>query len=327
MTRNIGSNLSRRRVLQLAVSAGAAISACRGKASAPVATATPPEDTGYADVPGGKVWWMRVGSGPKTPLLLLHGGPGAAHNYLLPLKVLADERPVIFYDQLGCGRSDIPQDPALYTIGRFVEEIDALRKALDLDRIVLFGHSWGSQLAIEYFVTRGGRDVESLVLGGAYASSPQIVAGMKQLLDAMPNGAGARVRALEAAGQFQSQEYQSIAQAFYERHLCRVLPWPPDLTATMEIMSKSPAYRIMWGPSEFTALGNLKNLDRRANLNAIQVPTLITTGQHDEVTLDCHQAIMEAVPGSQILIFEGCSHCTMNEKPVEYARAVRAFIA
>jgi proline iminopeptidase len=307
--------------------AGAATSAYCDKSSAQAATAALPEDTGYCDVPGGRVWWMRVGSGPKTPLLVLHGGPGAAHNYLLPLKALGDERPVIFYDQLGCGRSDIPQDSSLYTISRSVEEIDALRKALGLDRIVLFGHSWGSQLAIEYFVTRGGPGVERLVLGGAFASAPQVVAGMKRLLDAMPNGVGERVRVLESTGQFQSSEYQSIMQAFYERHLCRALPWSPDLLATMEIMSKSPAYAIMWGPSEFTGLGNLKDLDRRANLGAIRVPTLITTGQYDEITLDCHQTIMEAVAGSQLLIFEGCSHCTMNEKPVEYARAVRAFIA
>jgi proline iminopeptidase len=92
----------------------------------------------------------------------------------------------------------------------------------------------------------------------------------------------------------------------------------------MEVMAKSPAYGIMWGPSEFTAVGNLKDLDRRADLGAIRVPTLITTGQYDEITLDCHQTIMEAIPGSQLL--EGCSHCTMNEKPVEYARAVRAFV-
>jgi proline iminopeptidase len=103
-------------------------------------TAALSEETGYADVPGGKVWWMRVGSGPNTPLLLLHGGPGAAHNYLLPLKLLADERPVIFYDQLGCGRSDIPTDPGVYRIGRFVEEIDALRNALGLNRMNIASH-------------------------------------------------------------------------------------------------------------------------------------------------------------------------------------------
>jgi proline iminopeptidase len=151
--------------------------------------------------------------------------------------------------------------------------------------------------------------------------------GTKRLLDAMPNGAGARVRALEAAGQFQSSEYQAIMQAFYEKHLCRALPWPPEFVATVANMSASPAYAVMWGPSEFTLTGNLKDWDRRSNLGAIRVPTLITTGQYDEATLDCAKTIMEGIAGSQLLIFEGCSHCTFNEKPAEYVRAVRAFIA
>jgi len=115
---------------------------------------------------------------------------------------------------------------------------------------------------------------------------------------------------------------------FYERHLCRNLPWPPEARASFDIIAKSPAYRIMWGPSEFTATGNLKDLDRRSDLaGVIRVPTLITTGQYDEATLDCAQTIMEATPGSQLLIFEGCSHMVMNEKPADYVRALRAFIA
>jgi proline iminopeptidase len=303
--------------------AGISLAACSERDSGTAIT----EESGYADVPGGKVWWMRAGSGSKTPLLLLHGGPGAGHNYLLSMKALANERPVIFYDQLGCGRSDSPDDDALYTVTRAVEEVDAVRKALGLDRIVLFGNSWGAMLAIEYFATRGGPGVEKLVLSGAYASTPQVLVGLKRLLDGLPDGGGARIEALESAGQQQSSEYQSLVQAFYERHLCRALPWPPDVLTTIENISKSPAYRAMWGPNEFTIVGNLKDWERRANLGAIRVPTLLTTGQYDEVTLDCHQTILEGVPGSQLLVFEGCSHLTMAEKPAEYSRAVRAFIA
>jgi proline iminopeptidase len=284
------------------------------------------EQTGYVEVPGGRVWWMRAGSGPKTPLLLLHGGPGAGHNYLLPLRALADERPVIFYDQLGGGRSDAPEDESLYTVARSVEELDAVRNALGLDRIVLFGNSWGAMLAIEYFVTCGSPGVERLVLSGAAASGPQTVAGMRRLIDALPNGAGVRMKELEAAGQQQSSEYQSLVELFYRRHFCRAQPWPPEVLATADNVSRSPAYKIMWGPNEFTATGPLKDWERRSDLGALRVPTLLTTGQHDEVTLDCHTTILEQVPGSQLLVFEGCSHLTMNEKPMEYVRALRAFI-
>jgi proline iminopeptidase len=318
----VSSDITRRAAL--CGLAGASFAAC-GQLSAASAPGIP-ETTGYANVPGGRVWWLRVGNGPKTPLLLLHGGPGAGHNYLLSMKALADERPVIFYDQLGCGRSDSPENDSLYTVARSVEELDALRKALGLDRIVLFGSSWGSMLAIEYFVTRGGTGVEKLILSGALASIPQTVTGMERLIEALPNGGGTRLRALEAAGQQQSSEYQSLVQLFYERHLCRALPWPADVQATVENISKSPAYRVMNGPNEFTIIGNIKDWDRRSDLGSIHVPTLITAGQYDEVTLDCQQTILERITGSQLLIFEGCSHMTMVEKPVEYARALRAFI-
>lgn len=285
------------------------------------------DETGHAEVPGGKVWWRRVGSGPKTPLLLLHGGPGMGHNYLLPMKALGDERPVIFYDQLGCGLSDAPENDALYQIPRFVEEVDAVRKALGLDRIVLFGNSWGSMLAIEYMVTGHGKGVEKLILSGALASVPQAIAGMERLLDALPNGAGKRLKELEAAGQQASREYQSLVQVFYDTHLCRLNPKPPEYDAAIANGAKSPAYRVMNGPNEFTIKGNFKNWERRPDLGKIKLPTLITTGEFDEVTLDCAEAIHNGIAGSQLKVMPGCSHLTMLEKPDEYNAIIRKFIA
>ncbi|HTJ26575.1 MAG TPA: alpha/beta fold hydrolase [Candidatus Limnocylindria bacterium] len=140
----------------MALSAGALASFALPPAFAGAATA--PVRTGFAPVPDGKVWYRVYGSGPKTPILTLHDGPGAAHNYLLPLRALADDRPVIFYDQLGCGLSDSPRGEGPYHIARFVAEVDAVREALGLQRVILYGHSWGTMLAIEYFVTGHGRD-------------------------------------------------------------------------------------------------------------------------------------------------------------------------
>src|ERR1700747_2183256 len=114
------------------------------------------EQSGMAKVPGGRVWWMKSGGSGKTPILTLHGGPGAAHNYLLPLRALADDRPVIFYDQLGCGLSDAPRGEGPYHVSRCVAEVDAVREALGLERVILYGHSWGTMLAIEYFATGHG---------------------------------------------------------------------------------------------------------------------------------------------------------------------------
>jgi proline iminopeptidase len=290
--------------------------------------ARPKDETGFAPVPGGKVWWWKTGGGSKTPLLILHGGPGAAHNSYVSMATLGDERPVIFYDQLGCGKSDAPDDAKTYTVARSVEEVDAVRKALGLEKIVLYGHSWGSMLAIEYMLTSpGAASVEKLVLAGALASVPQAVAGMSRLIDAMPNGDGKKIRALEAAGKQSSDEYQKLVGEFYALHLCRKDPPPPEFIATGEILAKSPAYKYMNGPNEFTITGVIKNWERRADLPRIKVPTYITTGEFDEVTLDCHQDINKGIAGSRLEVFPGLSHLTMLEDPARYDAAVRKFIA
>jgi proline iminopeptidase len=296
-------------------------------AAAPRAFAAQPVSEGRANVPGGTIWWKKVGSGPKTPLLTLHGGPGAGHNYLLPLAALADERPVIFYDQLGCGQADSPPDEKIYTIQRSVDEVDAVRTALGLDRIALFGHSWGSMLAIEYMCQGRGKGVEKLILGGALASVPQANAGQMRLIAQMPDGAGRRLHELEAAHQESSPEYEKLTDRFYHLYVCRADPWPPDVLASLDIVGKSIAYRVMNGPNEFTIVGVIKDWDRRKNLGSIQVPTLITTGQYDEVTLDCHETIREGIKGSKLEVFKDCSHMTMDEQPAQYVTSLRRFLA
>ena len=306
-----------------ALAAGVGLSAAIGLGAAPL----PADTQGYAKVPGGRIWWRRIGSGPKTPLLTLHGGPGAAHNYLLALAALADERPVIFYDQLGCGRADAPTDEKIYTIQRSVDELDAVRAALGLDRVILYGHSWGSMLAIEYLCQGRGKEIDTLILGGALASVPQCNAGQMRLIDNLPDGAGQRLHALEAAGKQDSPQYQQIVDLFYARHVMRVPP-TPDAQASFEALGKSIAYRVMNGPNEFTITGIIKDWDRRADLKRITQRTLITTGQYDEITLDCHETIRDGVAGKATLqIFPDCSHLTMVEKPAEYVAAVRRFIA
>src|SRR6266850_4943415 len=111
-------------------------------------------DEGFIDVPGGRVWYRVVGKGHRTPLLLLHGGPGAPSYYLKPLAALGDERPVVFYDQLGCGRSDRPDDSTLWTIQRFIDELATVRKALNLKEVHILGTSWGTMLATDYMLMK-----------------------------------------------------------------------------------------------------------------------------------------------------------------------------
>jgi proline iminopeptidase len=286
-----------------------------------------PASEGYATVPGGKVYWRRFGSGGKTPLLVLHGGPGAAHNYLLSMKTLANERPVIFYDQLGCGKADAPADESVYTIQRSIDEVDAVRKALDLDRVILYGHSWGTLQAIEYLCQGRGAGVERLILSGALASVPQVTAGLQRLIAAMPDGFAAKLRALEMAGKTATPEYAAIAQTFYDNFVLRTKP-SADALVSFEALSTSIAYRVLNGPNEFTITGKIKDWDRRKDLKAITQKTLITTGEFDEITLDCHETIRDGIAGSaQLVVMANCSHMTMVEQPEQYNALVRSFLA
>jgi len=285
-----------------------------------------PSEEGYLAVPGGKIYWRRFGSGGKTPLLTLHGGPGAAHNYLLTMQALADERPVIFYDQLGCGKADAPTDEKIYTIQRSVDELVAVREALRLDRVILYGHSWGSMLAIEYLCQGRGAGVEKLILAGALASIPQAVAGMQRLIDGMPDGYAHKLHVLEEAGKMQTPEYAALAQKFYDNFVLRAKP-SADALASFDALSKSIAYKVMNGPHEFYITGVIKDWDRRKDLKAITQKTLITTAEFDEITLDCHETIRRGIAGpSRLVMMAGCSHMTMCEQPERYNAIVRGFL-
>ena len=181
---------------------------------------------------GYRVWYRRVGSGERTPLLVLHGGPGAGHDYLETLEALADERPVIFYDQLGCGRSDKPDDPSRWHIGRFVREVDLVRQALGLSRIHLLGQSWGGWLAIEYMLGQPA-GIDSLILASTSASIPQFVAECERLKSELPPDVYATLQKYEAAHDYRHPAYEKAAEEFYKRHLCRLWPWPDSYLRTV----------------------------------------------------------------------------------------------
>ena len=240
------------------------------------AAETPRE--GFSQSAHGRIWWKIVGSGPRTPLLVLHGGPGAGHDYLESLAALADQRPVIFYDQLGCGRSDKPDAPDLWNVDYFVSEIDLIRSELGLDRVILYGHSWGGWLAQEYLAQRGDQArVNALVLAGTSASIRQFVAGAQGLLAAMPGEMDQKRRELEAAHKMQTPEYQAIVEAFYDAHLYHSPEPAPAFLKAIENLSTSKTYPAMNGPNEFTVTGTLKSWDRESSLASISTCLLYTS--------------------------------------------------
>lgn len=274
---------------------------------------------------GYRVWYRRVGSG-GIPLLTLHGGPGAGHDSLKPLEGLATERPVVFYDQLGCGRSDQPEDRSLWRIERFVAEVDTVRRTLGLGQIHLFGHSWGGWLAIEYMLTRP-LGVVSLTLASTSASIPQFVAEASRLKADLPSDLYATMHRSEASGEFHTSEYEAAVGEFYKRYLCRLAETPAPLQRSMANLMGNPVYETMNGPNEFVVLGNLKDWDRTERLGDISTPTLITVGRYDELTPACAETLHRGIPHARMVVFEESAHMAHLEETESYLEVVASFIA
>jgi proline iminopeptidase len=279
---------------------------------------------GFIDVPGGKVWYRIAGTGTRTPLLLLHGGPGAPSYYLKPLAALGDDRPVIFYDQLGCGHSDHPTDSTLWTIDRFVQELVAVREALGLNEVHILGTSWGTMLAVDYVLKKPG-GVRSLVLASPALSIPRWVHDADSLKSTLPESTRSAIARHEADGTYDSPEYQSAMLEYYHRFVCRRNPWPADVESTFAQLGQS-VYMAMCGPSEFTITGSLKSYDRTGRLHEITVPTLFTAGRYDEAAPSTVQYYSSLMPGSRVEIFENSAHVTMEDEPERYVQVVRDFL-
>lgn len=283
------------------------------------------EETGFVPVDGHRVWYRRVGGGPGLPLLLLHGGPGAGHDYLEPLQGLARDREVIFYDQLGCGRSDRPDDPSLWRIERSVREVDTVRSALGLERIHLLGQSWGGWLGVEYMLSQP-RGIAGLVLASTSASIPQFVAEAAKLKAQLPPAMVAVMARCEAAGHWNDPQYLEVVREFYRRHLCRADPWPDCMQRTVRNLEGNQVYEVMNGPNEFIVIGNLKDWNRIDRLGEIRVPTLITVGAHDELTPACAETLRAGIPDSRVVQFDESSHTAHIEETTRYLEVVDAFL-
>jgi proline-specific peptidase len=274
---------------------------------------------------GYSIWYKVVGGGDGTPLLTLHGGPGSGHDYLDSMEDLAVDRPVVFYDQLGCGRSDQPDDPERWVIDRFAREVDTVRAALGLDRIHLFGQSWGGWLAIEY-MNGSPEGIASLVLASTSASIVKFSNECALLRAALTPDVRDALARHEAIGDFEAPEYQAAAGEFYTRHLCRLETWPDSLMRTGANLDGNQVYLTMNGPNEFTPIGNLQHWDRSDSLANIVVSTLITCGRFDEVSPNCAATLDAGIPNSRSVVFEQSAHVAHVEERKLYMQVVGDFL-
>lgn len=286
------------------------------------------EQEGFIPVLGDyRVWYRIVGGGAEhenIPLLTLHGGPGVPHDYITDMAALAsDSRRVIFYDQLGCGHSDQPNDPSLWTIERSVAEIDTVRRALGLETIHLWGQSFGGLFALEYALGQP-QGLASLILASSTSSIPLWIAEANRLREELPPEVQATLLRHEQAGTTDDPEYLEATQVFYDRHVIRLKPIPENVQRAMDQVGQ--VYLTMNGPSEFYVIGTIKDWDRTDRLSEIRVPTLITSGRYDESTPTINEVLHNGIAGSEWVLFEQSSHMAHVEERERYLATVKAFI-
>jgi L-proline amide hydrolase len=280
--------------------------------------------------------WYRVtgdlrpgDAGEPAPLVVLHGGPGATHDYLLSLVDLADGRAVIHYDQLGGGRSTHYADRGaeFWTPELFVRELHNLVAALGIaERHHVLGQSWGGFLAEEYAFTQPP-GLRALVLADTAASWADFAAEAGKLREQLPADVQATLAKHEEAGTYDDPAYTQACMAFYERHVCRI-PWPPEVRTTFEWLDKDPTvYRTMNGPSEFHIIGSCKDWQVKDRLPEIGVPTLLVSGRHDEATPVLQQVLLDGIAGSEWVCFEESSHMPHVEERERYMQVVGDWLA
>jgi proline-specific peptidases, Bacillus coagulans-type subfamily len=279
---------------------------------------------------GHRIWTGVAGSLAQSrglPLLCLHGGPGVPHDQLAPITRLSEQgRAVIVYDQLGCGRSDHPHDPALWSVELFVEEVAAMRQALGLERIHLLGQSWGGMLALET-VLRGASGIEGLVLADTPVSIPQWIGEADRLRSLLPPEVLEVLNRHEQAGTTDSPEYEQAMVTYYRRHVCRMDPWPPEMMSAFAALQQDPeVYNTLWGPNEFSCTGALRDWSVLERLGEITNPTLVLGGRFDEATPTITEATHRAITGSEWVIFEHSAHLPHLEEPERYLQVLQDFL-
>jgi L-proline amide hydrolase len=282
---------------------------------------------------GHETWYRVVGeldpAASQTPVVICHGGPGAAHDYTEPIADLSRYgRPCLLYDQLGCGKSDhLPDVPAdFWSPQLFKDELSALVRHLGIEeRYAIVGQSWGGMLAMEYALDHP-HGLRGIVVADSPASIPLWVSEANRLRLDLPADVQETLTRHEEAGTTDDPAYEAAVMVFYERHLCRI-PWPDCVKRSFDQLAAEPTvYHTMNGPSEFHCIGSLKTWDITDRLHEITMPTLLVSGRHDEATPLIVGQIHERIPGSEWALFEESSHMPHVEEPEAFLERVETFL-
>jgi proline-specific peptidase len=278
---------------------------------------------GRLAVHGGNIWYKVSGTAKGMPVVLLHGGPGMSSFYLKPFEDLGNDRQIIRYDQLGGGKSDNVSDTSLFTIDHFVRELDSLRASLGVAKWHIFGHSWGTILAVEYYKVHPER-VVSLTLGSAALDIPAWEKNARELLTTISPAAQHAVKVAEASKKYDDTLYQAALAEFYGMYVWRH-PVQSDLDSTMATFNAA-IYNYMQGPNEFTITGTLKPYDATPFLKQIKVAVLYTVGEFDEANPKTIQRFASLTPDARVAVLPGAAHITPWDARDENVRVVRQFL-
>ena len=276
--------------------------------------------------------YYRIAGDPdsrKTPLLLLHGGPGSTHNYFEVLDRLADEdgRQIVSYDQIGCGNSYLDGHPELWNMETWLGELIAVRNALDLKEVVILGQSWGGMLLLEYVCRHDHPGVKGIILSSTLPSAKLWALEQERMLRQLPAEAQNAVQRTLTAGDFSSEEYRNAEDLYMSLHAAgKYGPGDPDCL-TRPARRGEEAYLTAWGPNEFTPTGTLKGFDVTDELGKIDLPTLITSGGNDLCTPYIAKVMHDAIPGSRWELFRDCRHMSFAEDNDGYCALLRDWLA
>jgi proline iminopeptidase len=295
-----------------------------------------PQLEGFVDAHGVMIYYLALGSG--SPLVVVHGGPGADHTYFLPyLLPLARTHRLIFIDERGSGRSQRLQDTSLYTVENMVEDVEDVRVALTLGKISLLGHSYGGVLA-EAYALKYQQNLSHLILNSTFPSTKQMNGVLAREKAQMPPEKLKRLNELEAAGLFGKgevwehgrypEEYAKLAWGTgYFPFLYGARPDPTYDPLGGETSTSWELYRVMWGEhGEFVIDGNLKSVEYLDRLPSIKVPTLIVVGDHDECDPALSKEMNEAIKGSKLVILPNSGHMNFVDQPDRWQQAVVGFL-
>jgi proline iminopeptidase len=272
------------------------------------------------------LWCGIAGIGDRPPLLVLHGGPGGNHHNLVPLQALAVERAVVFYDQLGCGNSERPNDPSLWTAERYFEEVAAVREGLGLECYHLAGHSWGTTLAAG-FAQRHPEGIITLSLHSPILSFPRYVEKVVPRLKAsLPGRAAQIINDFELRGVGGGKEYDDAVMEFVRRHVIRTWPLPEPMKRLIAGRNSQIHNVMVKSQSELNVLGNLKDVDVSKGLKDLTAPVLLTAGRLDLCTPDFTAWHQSLVRHAEMHIIENSAHMTFMDQPGEVVRIQRDFL-